>query len=104
MIMGSGLRKGFASAGRWTRSPASRTPLFFPADAGLLALAEKAALDLKLAPVKTALGERTPRVITGAIVTGDAFVASLAKKVALRIELKAYATEMDGAAVATVGW
>src|SRR5207249_11004101 len=27
-------------------------PLFFPADAGLLAVAEKAALDLKLAPVK----------------------------------------------------
>ncbi len=29
-------------------------PLFFPADAGLLAVAKKAALDLKLAPVKTA--------------------------------------------------
>src|SRR5437899_11525738 len=46
-------------------------PLSFPADAGLLAVAEKAALDLKLAPVKTASGERTPRVGTGATVTGD---------------------------------
>jgi hypothetical protein len=34
-------------------------PLFFPADAGLLAVAENAALELKLAPVKTASGERT---------------------------------------------
>ena len=79
-------------------------PLFFPADAGLLAVAEKAALDLKLAPVKTASGERTPRIVTGVIVTGDAFVASLAKKDALRKEFKANATEMEGAAVAQICW
>jgi adenosylhomocysteine nucleosidase len=77
-------------------------PLFFPADAGLLAVAEKAALDLKLAPVKMASGERTPRVVTGVIVTGDAFVASAAKKDALRKEFKADATEMEGAAVAQI--
>ena len=79
-------------------------PLFFPADAGLLAVAEKAALDLKLAPVKMASGERTPRVVTGVIVTGDAFVASPAKKDALRKEFKADATEMEGAAVAQICW
>ena len=79
-------------------------PLFFPADVGLLAVAEKAALGLKLAPVKTTLGERTPRVVTGVIVTGDAFVASLAKKDALRKEFKADATEMEGAAVAQICW
>jgi adenosylhomocysteine nucleosidase len=79
-------------------------PLFFPADAGLLAVAEKAALDLKLAPVKTASGERTPRVVTGVTVTGDAFVASPAKKDALRKEFKADATEMEGAAVAQICW
>jgi adenosylhomocysteine nucleosidase len=79
-------------------------PLFFPADAGLLAVAEKAALDLKLAPVKTTSGERTPRVVTGGIVTGDAFVASPAKKDALRKEFKADATEMEGAAVAQICW
>ena len=79
-------------------------PLFFPADAGLLAVAEKAALDLKLAPVETVTGERTPRVVTGVIVTGDAFVASLAKKDALRKEFKADATEMEGAAVAQICW
>jgi adenosylhomocysteine nucleosidase len=77
-------------------------PLFFPADAGLLAVAEKAAADLKLALVKTAKGERTPRVVTGVIVTGDAFVASPAKQEALRKEFKADATEMEGAAVAQI--
>ena len=85
----------------FTRKP---NPLFFPADADLLAVAEKAALDLKLAPVKTASGERTPRVATGVIVTGDAFVASPAKKEALRKEFKADATEMEGAAVAQICW
>lgn len=79
-------------------------PLFFPADASLLAVAEKAALDLKLAPVKMASGGRTPRVVTGVIVTGDAFVASAAKKDALRKEFKADATEMEGAAVAQICW
>jgi adenosylhomocysteine nucleosidase len=81
-----------------------RNPLFFPADAGLLGVAEKVAPDLKLSPVKTATGERTPRVVTGVIVTGDAFVASPAKKDALRKEFKADATEMEGAAVAQVCW
>jgi adenosylhomocysteine nucleosidase len=79
-------------------------PLFFPADAGLLGVAEKAAAGLKLAPVKTATGERTPRVVTGVIVTGDAFVASPAKHEALRKEFKADATEMEGAAVAQICW
>jgi adenosylhomocysteine nucleosidase len=79
-------------------------PLFFPADAGLLGVAEKVAADLKLAPVKPATGKRTPRVVTGVIVTGDAFVASPAKKDALRKEFQADATEMEGAAVAQLCW
>jgi adenosylhomocysteine nucleosidase len=79
-------------------------PLFFPADAGLLAVARKAAPDLKLGPVKAATGERIPRIVTGVIVTGDAFVASPAKKDALRKEFKADATEMEGAAVAQICW
>jgi len=79
-------------------------PLFFPADAGLLAVAKKTAPDLKLTPVKTATGERIPRVVTGVIVTGDAFVASRAKKDALRKEFKADATEMEGTAVAQICW
>jgi adenosylhomocysteine nucleosidase len=77
-------------------------PLFFAADADLLGAAEKAAAGLKLSPVRSGSGERTPRVVTGVIVTGDAFVASPVKKEALRREFKADATEMEGAAVAQV--
>ena len=102
--MGSGPRKGFASTGRWACSTPKLEPPLFSADAGLLAVAEKAALDLKLAPVKMASGERTLRVVTGVIVTGDAFVASAAKKDALRKEFKADATEMEGAALAQICW
>ena len=61
-------------------------------------------MDLKLAPVKMASGGRTPRVVKVVIVTGDAFVASAAKKDALRKEFKADATEMEGAAVAQICW
>src|SRR5437773_2452353 len=73
-------------------------PLFFPADAGLLAVAEKGALDLKLAPVKTTSGERIPRVVTGVIMTGDAFVASPAQKGAAVSGLEDGAGEMAGRA------
>jgi adenosylhomocysteine nucleosidase len=77
-------------------------PSFFPADARLLAAAQKAAADLELSPVKT--GGKPPRVVTGVIVTGDTFVASPAKSAALRKEFQADATEMEGAAVAQVCW
>lgn len=79
-------------------------PLFFPGDPALLGTAEKAAAELKFAPVKVGDGERTPRVVAGVIVTGDAFVASPAKTAALRKEFDADATEMEGAAVAQVCW
>jgi adenosylhomocysteine nucleosidase len=79
-------------------------PLFFPADAGLLARAEKAAADLKLARVKTGNGDRIPRVVTGVIVTGNMFVASPTKSAELRKDFKADATEMEGAAVAQICW
>jgi len=79
-------------------------PVFFPADAALLEMANEAAPHLDLAPVNTASGERMPRVVRGVIVTGDAFVASPAKKNTLREEFKADATEMEGAAVAQVCW
>lgn len=79
-------------------------PLFFPADAGLLAAAEAAAAAAEFAAVKTGRGERVPRAVSGVIVTGDAFVASPAKQEALRKEFKADATEMEGAAVAQVCW
>ena len=110
-----GAKTAYHDYGEWTlegfrvertvdRFTGKLNPLFFPADAGLLAVAQKAAPDLKLSPVKTATGERIPRVVTGVIVTGDAFVASPAKKDALRKEFKADATEMEGAALAQICW
>lgn len=79
-------------------------PLYFPADPGLLGTAEAVAADIKLVAVKPGPGVKVPRVVTGVIVTGDAFVASPAKKESLRKEFKADATEMEGAAVAQVCW
>jgi adenosylhomocysteine nucleosidase len=79
-------------------------PLSFPADADLLARAEKAAADLKLARVKTDKGDRAPRVVTGVIVTGNLFVASPTKSAELRKDFQADATEMEGAAVAQICW
>jgi adenosylhomocysteine nucleosidase len=81
-----------------------QNPLFFPADAGLLTAAEKVAAELKLSPLKTRAGARTPQALKGVIVTGDVFVAAPAKKAELRKDLKADAIEMEGAAVAQICW
>jgi adenosylhomocysteine nucleosidase len=79
-------------------------PRFFSADAGLLAQAEKVAAGLKLARVKAGKDDRTPRAVTGVIVTGNMFVASPTKRKELRKDFKADATEMEGAAVAQICW
>jgi adenosylhomocysteine nucleosidase len=77
-----------------TRNAASGKldPTFFPADPALLAAARRAASAVKL----------PARVREGVIVTGDAFLASPARRVDLRRELNAIAVEMEGAAVAQV--
>lgn len=79
-----------------------RSPLFFPADSRLLALAAASALRVKLEPLKTSGGERAPKIIKGVVVTGDVFVADPDKKAALRKMFGADAVEMEGAAVAQV--
>ena len=66
-------------------------PAFFPAGPDLLAAARKAAKEMK-----------ETRVREGLIVTGDAFMASPARRTELRRELNAVAVEMEGAAVAQV--
>ena len=96
--------KGFRSLPTINPLTGKPNPLFFPADTGLLAAAEKAAADLKLARVKTSNGERIPRVVTGVIVTGNMFVASPTKSAELRKDFQADATEMEGAAVAQICW
>ena len=79
-----------------------RNPVFLPADERLLRLAEQAAEQVKLETIKTTVGERSPNIIKGVVVTGDVFVASPAKCAELRESLNADAVEMEGAAVAQI--
>ena len=89
-----------------TKNPINgkRNPVFFPADPGLLQITETVLADIKLNPFQTPQGQRHPRIIRGTVVTGDVFVASDAKKTALRKNLDADAVEMEGAAVAQICW
>jgi adenosylhomocysteine nucleosidase len=78
-------------------------PLYLPADARLLELARAAAAQTVFDSTATAPeGARAPRVHTGVIATGDAFIASSAKKAEIRELLNADVVEMEGAAVAQV--
>jgi adenosylhomocysteine nucleosidase len=79
-----------------------QNPVFFPADERLLKLAQQAAKQMEFENVKTSTGERTPKVITGVVVTGDIFVSSPAKCIELRKRLAADAVEMEGGAVAQI--
>lgn len=86
----------------WSTShPETRVenPLFFPADSVLLKYAKIAATKVALKGIETNL---KPKIIGGIVVTGDMFVASSAKKNTLVKDLKADATEMEGAAIAQV--
>lgn len=77
-----------------------RDPLLVPAPEALLTVARQSAQGLALPPVRTPVGEdRIPRIIEGAIVTGDVFVSDEALRVTLRNSLGATAVEMEGAAV-----
>ena len=89
---------------RGARNPLDgwENPIFFPADEQLLKLAELAAKQVELEPLKTSTEERTPRIVKGVVVTGDVFVASVEKCIELRDKLGADAVEMEGAAVAQI--
>ncbi len=79
-----------------------RNPVFFPADATLLAAAQQAAKNVRLEPVLTGTGARPPLILTGVIATGDGFIMSSAKKAELRRRLQAEAVDMESAAVAQI--
>lgn len=79
-----------------------RNPLLIAADRRLVDLARQAATQIEFEKIITAQGERRPVVRQGTIVSGDAFIASSAKKAELRETLGADAVEMEGAAVAQV--
>jgi adenosylhomocysteine nucleosidase len=91
---------GFYNRGVINPLDGIRNPVYLPADDHLLKMAEKAAEQVELEKIKTSVGERSPRIIKGVVVTGDVFVASAEKGAELREKLNADAVEMEGAAVA----
>ena len=93
---------GFYNRGVINPLDGIRNPVYLLADDHLLELAEKAAEQVELEKIKTSVGERSPRIIKGIVVTGDVFVASEEKGAELREKLNADAVEMEGAAVAQI--
>ncbi|MHC4544767.1 MAG: 5'-methylthioadenosine/adenosylhomocysteine nucleosidase [Planctomycetota bacterium] len=93
---------GFYNRGVINPLDGIRNPVYLLADERLLKLAEKAAEQVELETIKTTVGERSPRIIKGVVVTGDVFVASPEKSAELREKLNADAVEMEGAAVAQI--
>jgi len=100
---GSVTDEGFTRSATRDPSTGQRDPAFFPADPNLLAAARKAAGSVRLSRGPLPDNSRDPRIHEGLIVTGDAFMASPARRTELRRELNASALEMEGAAVAQVG-
>jgi len=75
-------------------------PLLVQAPEALLSLAISSSQRLKLPAVAAPNGDqRTPQVVEGVIVTGDVFMADVARRAELRSSLGATAIEMEGAAV-----
>jgi adenosylhomocysteine nucleosidase len=93
---------GIEPGGVRNRLTGDTNPVFFPADANLLAVAAQVARDVQFDPVVRRDGQRPPRVVVGTVVTGDTFVASKEKCEELAEKLGADAVEMEGAAVAQI--
>lgn len=77
-------------------------PDFYNADAILLGLARQAAKEVQFDKIGSGDNARTPKVITGVIVSGDMFLSESKKKNQLRRDYKADAIEMEGAVVAQI--
>ncbi len=91
---------------RATRNPFTmqENPVFFLCDSMLVQSAVQAAATVTFEKVTDSKGSRTPKIITGIIVSGDVFVASLTATQHMRRSMQADATEMEGAAVGQVCW
>jgi len=100
--MGTVWPEGLFSRGVKSPLDGFENPVFFDADEELVKIARRAADRIDLGQIKLLTGERTPRIITGVVVTGDAFIASAEKCKELRKRLEADAVEMEGAAVAQI--
>ena len=98
--MGTIWPEGLFHKGMKNRLDGWENPVFFDADERLLRLAERAAEQVELSSIQIISGQRTPKVVKGIVVTGDAFIASTDKCIELRKKLGADAVEMEGAAVA----
>lgn len=77
-------------------------PLFFEADESLFKVAKKVIDKIELNKINTVDGERQPKITSGIIACGDAFIASSIKKEELINKFDADAVEMEGAAIAQV--
>ena len=100
--MGTIWPEGLFHKGVKNRLDGWENPVFFNADERLLRLAERAAEQVELSSIQIISGQRTPKVVKGVVVTGDAFIASTDKCIELRKKLNADAVEMEGAAVAQI--
>ncbi len=100
--MGTLWPQGMEHGGVKSRLTGEDNPVFFPADPSLLAAADCGARRAVLDPITLPSGQRPPKIVTGTVVTGDAFVASKEKCKELQEKLGACAVEMEGAAVAQV--
>jgi len=87
---------------RWpTLNPITReeNPLYLPTDATLTALAISTAQHIVLPTIRTRDGERTPRILSGILATGDVFATAPATRMELWQSLQADIIDMEGAAV-----
>jgi adenosylhomocysteine nucleosidase len=100
--MGTIWPEGLFHKGVKNRLDGWENPVFFDADEQLLRLAERAAEQVELSSIQIISGQRTPKIVKGIVVTGDAFIASTDKCIELRKKLGADAVEMEGAAVAQI--
>ena len=98
--MGTIWPEGLFHKGVKNRLNGWENPVFFDGDEQLLKLAERAVQQVDLRSIRIISGQRSPKVVKGVVVTGDAFIASAEKCAELRKKLNADAVEMEGAAVA----
>ena len=77
-------------------------PVFFPSDSSLISEAQQVSSQLTFKKIELADTGYFPKIITGTIATGDAFIASSVKKTEIISRLHADAVEMEGAAVAQI--
>lgn len=79
-----------------------KNPMSFPCNDTLLYIAEKASHEVKLEKPKE--GRPAPTIVSGLIVTGDEFISSHQVTQRLWRQMKAEATDMEGAAVGQTCW